>query len=95
MIINVESLCQINGSHVMCRLLKNSFLVCISECLWPLETPSLDENKLYECKALWNIIVKGIEILLFKGFDIVYGLSDPTPTSAPFKKSRYGISWMG
>jgi hypothetical protein len=60
--------------------------------LW--KTPSLDENKLYECKVLWNIIVK-VEILLFKGFDIVYGLSDPTPTSAPSKKSCFRISWVG
>jgi hypothetical protein len=38
-----------------------------------LETLSLDENKLlYECKVLWNIIVKGIEILDFKGFGKVY-----------------------
>jgi hypothetical protein len=27
---------------------------------------------LYECKVLLNIIVKGIEILVFKGFDLVY-----------------------
>jgi len=62
----------------MCRLYEISFLVCITECLWPLETPSLDGNKLHECKILWNKIMKWIEILLFKGFDIVYGLSDPT-----------------
>jgi hypothetical protein len=36
------------------------------------KTPSLDENKLlYECKVLWNKIVKGIEIFFFKGFDII------------------------
>jgi hypothetical protein len=41
--------------------------------LWPLETPSLNKNKLlYECKVLWNIIVEGIEILVLKGFNIVY-----------------------
>ncbi len=88
-------ICHINGSHVICRLLEISFLIYINECLWPLETPSLDENKLYECKVLWNIIVNGIEILLFKGFDIVYGLNDPTPTSTPSKKSCFRISWMG
>jgi hypothetical protein len=38
-----------------------------------LETPSLDRNKLlYECKVSWNKIVKGIEILILKGFGIVY-----------------------
>jgi hypothetical protein len=38
-----------------------------------LETPSLDENKLlYDCKVSWNIIVKGIEIFVLKGFDVVY-----------------------
>ncbi len=37
--------------------------------MWPLETPSLDMNKFwYECKILWNKIVKGIEILVLKGF---------------------------
>ncbi len=37
------------------------------------KTPSLDENKLlYKCKVLWNKIVKGIEILIFKGFGKVY-----------------------
>jgi hypothetical protein len=41
--------------------------------MWPLKTLSLDENKLlYECKVLWNIIVKGIKILIFKGFGKVY-----------------------
>jgi hypothetical protein len=36
------------------------------------ETPSLHENKLlYESKILWNKIVKGIEIFVFKGFDII------------------------
>jgi hypothetical protein len=39
--------------------------------LW--ETPSFDRNKLlYECKVSWNKIVKGIEILILKFFDIVY-----------------------
>jgi hypothetical protein len=38
-----------------------------------LETLSFDENKLlYECKVLWNRIVKAIEIFVFKGFDKVY-----------------------
>jgi hypothetical protein len=41
--------------------------------LWPLETLSFDRNKLlYECKVLWNKIMKGIDILVLKGFDIVY-----------------------
>jgi hypothetical protein len=39
-----------------------------------LETPSLDGNKLlYECKVSWNKIVKGINILVLKGFGIIYG----------------------
>jgi hypothetical protein len=33
---------------------------------------SLVRNKLYECNVSWNKIVKGIEILVLKGFDIVY-----------------------
>ncbi len=34
---------------------------------------SFDKNKLlYKCKVSWNKIVKGIEILVFKGFDIVH-----------------------
>jgi hypothetical protein len=38
-----------------------------------LETPSLDRNKLlYECKVSWNGIVKGIEILILKGFGVIY-----------------------
>jgi hypothetical protein len=38
-----------------------------------LQTPSFDENKLlYECKVLRNKIVKGIEILVLKCFNIVY-----------------------
>jgi hypothetical protein len=38
-----------------------------------LETPSLDRNKLlYECKVSWNRIVKIIEILVLKGFGVVY-----------------------
>jgi hypothetical protein len=41
--------------------------------LRPLDTPSLYENKLlYECKVLWNKIVKGLEILICKDFDKVY-----------------------
>jgi hypothetical protein len=41
--------------------------------LWSLETPLLDRNKLlYNVKTLWNRIVKGIEILVLKGFNIVY-----------------------
>jgi hypothetical protein len=41
--------------------------------LEPLETPSFKKNKLlYECKVSWNEIVKGIEILVFKGFGIIY-----------------------
>jgi hypothetical protein len=37
-----------------------------------LETPSLDRNKLlYECKVSWNTFVKGIEILVLKGFGLV------------------------
>jgi hypothetical protein len=50
-------------------------LVCkyVSECLWPLEILSFDKNKLwYECKTSWNKIVKGTEILILKGFDVVY-----------------------
>jgi hypothetical protein len=35
--------------------------------------PSLDRNKLlYDVKVSWNRIVKGIEILVLKGLDIVY-----------------------
>ncbi len=35
--------------------------------------PSLYRNKLlYECKVLWNKIVKGIEILVLKCFDMFY-----------------------
>jgi hypothetical protein len=35
--------------------------------------PSLDENKLlYKCRISWNTLVKGIESLIFKGFNIVY-----------------------
>ncbi len=42
-------------------------------CVWQLlETLSLGENKLYECKVSLNIIVKRIEILVFKFFCIVY-----------------------
>jgi hypothetical protein len=37
------------------------------------KTPSLQRNKLlYQCKISWNRIVKGIEILILKKFDIVY-----------------------
>ncbi len=39
----------------------------------PLETPSLDRNKLlYEPKVSWNRIVKGIDIFVLKGFGVVY-----------------------
>jgi hypothetical protein len=38
--------------------------------LW--KTPSFDRNKLYECKILWNKIVKGIQIFVLKGFNIIY-----------------------
>jgi hypothetical protein len=39
-----------------------------------LETPSKNKNKLlYECKILWNIIMKGIEILVLQGFEEVHG----------------------
>jgi hypothetical protein len=32
-----------------------------------------DKNKLlHECKMLWNRIMKGIEILVLKGFGIIY-----------------------
>ncbi len=38
----------------------------------PLKTPSFNMNKLlYKCKVSWNRIVKRIEILVFKGFDII------------------------
>jgi hypothetical protein len=41
--------------------------------LKPLETFSFKKNKLlYECKIPWNRIVKGIEILVFKGSAIIY-----------------------
>lgn len=46
-------------------------------------------KQVYECEVLWNRFVKGIENLLFKGFDIIYGLSDPTPTNAPSKKISF------
>jgi len=36
------------------------------------KTLLLGENKFYECKVSWNRIVKGIEILIFKDFCIVY-----------------------
>ncbi len=37
------------------------------------KTFSLDRSKLlYECKISWNKVAKGIEILIFKGFDIIY-----------------------
>jgi hypothetical protein len=39
-----------------------------------LETPSLDRKKLlYECKVSWNKIMKGIKILVLKGFGVVHG----------------------
>jgi hypothetical protein len=61
----------------MCRLLDFFCLIplCyyINECLRPLETSSFEDNKLlYECNVLWNRIVKGIEILVFKSFDKGY-----------------------
>ncbi len=35
--------------------------------------PSLKKNKLlYECKTSWNIIMKEIEILIFKSFGVIY-----------------------
>ncbi len=38
-----------------------------------MKTPSLDKNKLlYEYKISWNIIMKGIEILVSKSFGIFY-----------------------
>jgi len=38
-----------------------------------LETLSLDRNKLlYECKVLWNKIMKKIQILVLKGFGVFY-----------------------
>ncbi len=38
-----------------------------------METPSFERNKLlYECKISWNRIVKGIEILILRGFGVVY-----------------------
>jgi hypothetical protein len=41
--------------------------------LWPLGTPSFDKSTLlYECKILWNRIMKGIEIFVLKGFGIIY-----------------------
>jgi hypothetical protein len=40
------------------------------------KTPSFDRNKLLcECKVSCNRIVKGIEILILKGFGIVYAKS--------------------
>ncbi len=72
-------MCMLNHivSHVMCETFGNilfNFLLIsiISDYLKPSETPLFDENKLlYECKILWNKIVKGIENFVFKGFDIV------------------------
>jgi hypothetical protein len=66
------------GSHAMCRLLEISCLVSFwSICKWVFVTFGntfiFDENKLlYECKVLWNRIVKRIEILVFKGFGKIY-----------------------
>ncbi len=38
-----------------------------------METPSFDRNKLlHEFKNFMNIIVKGIEIFVLKGFGIIY-----------------------
>jgi hypothetical protein len=36
------------------------------------KTSPIDKNKLYKCKVSWNRIVKEIEILILKGFGIVY-----------------------
>ncbi len=36
-----------------------------------MKTFSFDGNKLYECKVLWNKIVKRIKILLLKSFNII------------------------
>jgi hypothetical protein len=41
----------------------------INECLQPLKTSSFNENNVsYECKVLWNKIVKKIEIEIFNFF---------------------------
>ncbi len=38
-----------------------------------METPSLYKNIfLYECEDSWNKIMKGIKILVFKSFNIVF-----------------------
>jgi hypothetical protein len=43
-----------------------------------LETPSINENKLlYKYKVSWKKIVKGIEILILKGFGIIYKCVKP------------------
>jgi hypothetical protein len=43
-----------------------------------LETPSLNENMLlHEWKVSWNKIMKGIEILILKGFGMVYKCVKP------------------
>jgi hypothetical protein len=78
----MEVLAQINAHvhHVMCKTLGNilfNFILVsiISECLRPFETLSIDENKLlYECKVLWNKIVKGIKNFVFRGFDIIMNI---------------------
>jgi hypothetical protein len=45
----------------------------MSGCVEPLETLSLDENKLlYELKISLNRFVKRIESFVFKGFNIDY-----------------------
>jgi hypothetical protein len=50
-----------------------SFGYYINECLSPLETHSLDKNKLlYEWKVSSNKVMKGIEILVFKSFGTIY-----------------------
>jgi len=36
------------------------------------KTPSFDRNKMYECKVSCNKIVKGIQILVLKGFGVLY-----------------------
>ncbi len=62
-------------SHVTNILFKFFKVNIVNECLRPFETPSLDEKKLlYECKFIWNKIVKGIKIFIFKGFDIIMNM---------------------
>jgi len=59
------------NNHMMCKL-KINCCKYIIEFLWLLKTPSLYKNKLlYECTFSWNKIVKKIEILILKGFDVI------------------------